>query len=151
MMACRRDKEANRGGDGHRHGEARAYKGWSSESPLSCTLCRCLIGGCAGGEVSDPGAGGWREQGDQAWGFSPCARHPFPEMNYCSGLMSQICHLVALGTIAEGATRQQQPREGHGTGAAWHAAQHLLPQRLSPECFCFWFTHGDPKSLWSLE
>lgn len=117
VMACGRDKEADRG-DGHWHGEARAHKGWRSVSPLSCTLCRCLIAGCAGGEMSDPGAKEWRRQGDQAWGFSRCSRHPFPEMKYCLGFMSQICHLVALGTIAEEPTRQQWPWEGHGTSAA---------------------------------
>lgn len=117
VMACGRDKEADRG-DGHQRGEARAHNGWRSVSPLSCTLCRCLIAGCAGGEMSDPGAKEWRRQVDQAWGFSPCSRHPFPEMKYCLGFMSQICHLVALGTIAEEPTRQQWPWEGHGMSAA---------------------------------
>ena len=130
VMACGRDKETNRGGDGHRHGEARACKGWGSESCLSCTLCRCLISGRAGREVSDPGAGGWRGQRDQAWGSVFAQGIPFPKMNYCLGFMSQICHLVALGTIAEAPTRRQRPRprDGHGTGAAWQLGSTFHPR-----------------------
>lgn len=114
-------QERQRGKQTRRWASTWGGEGWGCESPLSCTLCRCLIGGRVDREVSDPGAGGWRGQGDQAWGFSPCARHPFPQMKYCLGFMSQICHLVALGTIAEGPRRQQWPREGHSTGVVWHA------------------------------
>lgn len=87
-----------------------------------------------------PGDGEGR--GTRPRGFSPCARRSFPKMKYCSGFMSHICHLVALGTIAEGPTGQQWPRCVLGCPAP--SASSAEPRVL----FCF--THRGPKSPWSM-
>lgn len=145
-MACGRDKEANRGGDGPGQGtRGRAKAG--APSPLVLHLVQVSRRGPCWWRCLTPVPRDAEGRGTSPWGFSPCAKHRFPrdeillgvhEPNLPSSGSGDHCRGTHEAAAATGGSR-------HRRCAAGCPAPSASP--LRPELFCSAVLTGPGKPV----